>query len=227
VGGFTRRGGILGPIEAFRRGRSRAIGPRTGSPSGLAIVPASRSWTYSRRASFAASLATFGRLARRSAGLPTWRGNAQRPRVVGVSISLWRARLGATALRVLGKGPFESWTELDALAGRLGPRLGSMILFAAATGMRAPLSPQHPNLRAGPRGTCAMRSVPAPSAVGERTRVFPTPGTQAPRALRSGRRAASRSNELPSEPPTGLVGPLRAPVHRAGDHRNPRWLSQI
>ncbi|HET6869149.1 MAG TPA: site-specific integrase [Solirubrobacteraceae bacterium] len=34
------------------------------------------------------------------------------------------------------KRPFESWAELEALAGRLGPRLGSMVIFAAATGMR-------------------------------------------------------------------------------------------
>src|SRR5207253_8544398 len=45
----------------------RTSGPSTGSPSGLAIVPASRSCTYSRSLSFAASFATFGRLARRSA----------------------------------------------------------------------------------------------------------------------------------------------------------------
>ena len=34
------------------------------------------------------------------------------------------------------KRPFESWAELDALAERLGPRLGPMVIFAAATGMR-------------------------------------------------------------------------------------------
>jgi integrase len=34
------------------------------------------------------------------------------------------------------KRPFESWAELDAVAERLGPRLGPMIVFAAATGMR-------------------------------------------------------------------------------------------
>ena len=34
------------------------------------------------------------------------------------------------------KRPFETWNELDALADRLGPRLGPMVLFAAATGMR-------------------------------------------------------------------------------------------
>jgi integrase len=34
------------------------------------------------------------------------------------------------------KRPFESWQQLDALADRLGPRLGPMVLFAAATGMR-------------------------------------------------------------------------------------------
>jgi integrase len=34
------------------------------------------------------------------------------------------------------KRPFESWQQLEALAHRLGPRLGPMVLFAAATGMR-------------------------------------------------------------------------------------------
>ncbi len=34
------------------------------------------------------------------------------------------------------KRPFESWDELEEVAGRLGPRLGAMVLFAAATGMR-------------------------------------------------------------------------------------------
>jgi integrase len=34
------------------------------------------------------------------------------------------------------KRPFESWEELEAIVDRLGPRLGPMVLFAAATGMR-------------------------------------------------------------------------------------------
>jgi integrase len=34
------------------------------------------------------------------------------------------------------KRPFESWEELEALAERLEPRLGAMVLFAAATGLR-------------------------------------------------------------------------------------------
>jgi integrase len=34
------------------------------------------------------------------------------------------------------KRPFESWAELDALAGQLGPVYGRMIVFAAATGLR-------------------------------------------------------------------------------------------
>jgi len=34
------------------------------------------------------------------------------------------------------KRPFESWEELEALAERLGPHLGAMVIFAAATGMR-------------------------------------------------------------------------------------------
>jgi integrase len=32
--------------------------------------------------------------------------------------------------------PFESWAELEALALAIGPRYGSMVLFAAATGLR-------------------------------------------------------------------------------------------
>jgi integrase len=38
--------------------------------------------------------------------------------------------------RYAEKRPFESWDELYALAGRLGPRDGRMVLFAAATGLR-------------------------------------------------------------------------------------------
>jgi integrase len=34
------------------------------------------------------------------------------------------------------KRPFESWEQLEALADRLGPPLGPMVIFAAATGMR-------------------------------------------------------------------------------------------
>src|SRR5438128_3484840 len=32
--------------------------------------------------------------------------------------------------------PFESWAELEAIAARLGPRYGPMVIFAAATGLR-------------------------------------------------------------------------------------------
>jgi integrase len=38
--------------------------------------------------------------------------------------------------RYTEKRPFESWDELQALAGKLGPRHGPMVLFAAATGLR-------------------------------------------------------------------------------------------
>src|SRR5215210_7291801 len=34
------------------------------------------------------------------------------------------------------KRPFDSWAQLDDLAGRLGPRYGLAVLFAAATGLR-------------------------------------------------------------------------------------------
>jgi integrase len=34
------------------------------------------------------------------------------------------------------KRPFESWAELEAIAARLGPRYGPMVIFAAATGLR-------------------------------------------------------------------------------------------
>jgi integrase len=48
------------------------------------------------------------------------------------------ARLGVEnpQRRYTEKRPFESWEELYALAGRLGPRHGPMVLFAAATGLR-------------------------------------------------------------------------------------------
>ena len=38
--------------------------------------------------------------------------------------------------RYTEKRPFESWEKLYALAGKLGPRHGPMVLFAAATGLR-------------------------------------------------------------------------------------------
>jgi integrase len=38
--------------------------------------------------------------------------------------------------RYTEKRPFDSWDELYALAGMLGPRYGPMVLFAAATGLR-------------------------------------------------------------------------------------------
>jgi integrase len=38
--------------------------------------------------------------------------------------------------RYTEKRPFDSWEELYTLAGRLGPRYGPMVLFAAATGLR-------------------------------------------------------------------------------------------
>jgi integrase len=38
--------------------------------------------------------------------------------------------------RYTEKRPFDSWAELAAVAAKLGPRLGPMVLFAAATGLR-------------------------------------------------------------------------------------------
>jgi integrase len=38
--------------------------------------------------------------------------------------------------RYTEKRPFESWAELTAAAAELGPRYGSMVMFAAATGLR-------------------------------------------------------------------------------------------
>jgi hypothetical protein len=50
-----------------RRPIHRTFGPVTTAPAGLVITPARRSCTYCRSVSFVASLASFGRLARRSA----------------------------------------------------------------------------------------------------------------------------------------------------------------
>jgi integrase len=38
--------------------------------------------------------------------------------------------------RYMEKRPFESWQQLEALAERLGPVYGPMVVFAAATGLR-------------------------------------------------------------------------------------------
>ena len=48
------------------------------------------------------------------------------------------AKLGAEnpQRRYTEKRPFESWEELYALAEKLGPRYGPMVVFAAATGLR-------------------------------------------------------------------------------------------
>jgi integrase len=38
--------------------------------------------------------------------------------------------------RAKEKRPFETWQQLDAVAARLGPVYGPMVIFAAATGLR-------------------------------------------------------------------------------------------
>ena len=46
-----------------------------------------------------------------------------------------QARVENPQRRYTEKRPFESWAQLDELAGRLGPRYRPMVLFAAATGL--------------------------------------------------------------------------------------------
>jgi integrase len=40
------------------------------------------------------------------------------------------------ARRTKEKRPFETWQQVEAIAGQLGPLYGPMVIFAAATGLR-------------------------------------------------------------------------------------------
>ena len=129
------------------------------------------------------------------------------------------------------KRPFESWDELDAVAERLGPRYGPMVLFAAATGhatgrMGRARAPRHrPRRRASPTSTApSARAAQDPQDRGEHPR-RPAPGRRARRARpapdrrRRGSAVPGRARRLPR--PAQLPQPqLEArPAQRSGSSR--------
>jgi integrase len=117
------------------------------------------------------------------------------------------------------KRPFESWEELDALAERLGPRLGAMVLFAAATGMRPGewVALQHRDVDRAGRVAYVHRSF----SKGRLT----SPKTEASiRAVPLQARALAALEQLPP----GNPGDLLFPAERGGyldlhNFRNRNW----
>ena len=117
------------------------------------------------------------------------------------------------------KRPFESWEQLEALADRLGLRLGPMVLFAAATGMRPGewVALEHRDIDRIGRVAYVNRSF----GKGRLT----TPKTEASiRAVPLQARALAALDELPS----GGLSDLVFPAERGGyldlhNFRNRNW----
>ena len=118
------------------------------------------------------------------------------------------------------KRPFESWEQLEALAERLGPRLGAMVLFAAATGMRPGewVALEHRDIERAGRVAYVNRSF----SKGRLT----YPKTEASRrAVPLQARALAALDQLP---PDGRPGELLFPAERGGyldmhTFRNRNW----
>jgi integrase len=117
------------------------------------------------------------------------------------------------------KRPFESWEQLEALADRLGSRLGPMVLFAAATGMRP-----------GEWVALERRDIDHAGRVAYINRSFgkgrlTTPKTEASRrAVPLQARALAALDQVPP----GDAGDLLFPAERGGyldlhDFRNRNW----
>jgi integrase len=117
------------------------------------------------------------------------------------------------------KRPFESWEELEALADRLGPRFGPMVLFAAATGMRPGewVALEHRDIDRAGRVAYVNRSF----SKGKLTH----PKTEANiRAVPLQARALAALDQLPPGGPGGLL----FPAERGGyldlhNFRNRNW----
>ena len=117
------------------------------------------------------------------------------------------------------KRPFESWEQLEALAERLGPRLGPMVLFAAATGMRPGewVALEHRDIDRAGRVAYVNRSF----GKGRLT----TPKTEASiRAVPLQARAFAALDQLPPGSPNDLL----FPAERGGyldlhNFRNRNW----
>jgi integrase len=117
------------------------------------------------------------------------------------------------------KRPFESWEQLEALSDRLGPPLGPMVIFAAASGMRP-----------GEWVALEHRDVDRAGHVAYVTRSFgkgrlTTPKTEASRrAVPLQARALAALEQLPP----GDAGDLLFPAERGGyldlhNFRNRAW----
>jgi integrase len=117
------------------------------------------------------------------------------------------------------KRPFESWEDLQALAERLGPCLGAMVIFAAATGMRPGewVALEHRDIDRAGRVAYVRRSF----SKGRLT----YPKTEASiRAVPLQARALAALDQLPQGDPTALL----FPAERGGyldlhNFRNRTW----
>jgi integrase len=117
------------------------------------------------------------------------------------------------------KHPFESWEELEALAERLGPHQGPMVIFAAATGMRPgeSVALEHRDIDRAGRVAYVRRSF----SKGRLTH----PKTEASiRAVPLQARACAALDRLPTGEPTDLL----FPAERGGyldlhNFRNRNW----
>ena len=121
--------------------------------------------------------------------------------------------------RYTEKRPFESWDELHALADKLGPRHGPMILFAAATGLRPGewLALEHRDIDRDARVVYVHRTL--------RNRRVKSPKTKASvRAVPLQTIALAALNELPLHPECPLLFPsVRGGFLDLHNFRNRNW----
>jgi integrase len=121
--------------------------------------------------------------------------------------------------RYTEKRPFESWDEVHALAGRIGPRDGPTVIFAAATGLRPGewLALERRDIDHRAQVVYVRRTL--------RNGRIKTPKTRASvRAVPLQAIALAALDELPANPP----GPLLFPSARGGhidlhNFRNRNW----
>jgi integrase len=117
------------------------------------------------------------------------------------------------------KRPFESWWQLEALADRLGRRLGPMVLFAAATGMRP-----------GEWVALEHRDIDRDGRVAYVNRAFGKGKLTSPKTEASRRAVPLQARALAAldQLPPGATGDLLFPAERGGyldlhNFRNRNW----